>query len=58
MLAGMWSLVKPKMPGPGEALPGRAEKMPVPEKHFVSGTRLQPPFPAGTELATFGLDCF
>ena len=58
MLAGMWTLTKPKMPSPGEALPGRAEKMPVPEKHFVSGARLQPPFPAGTELATFGLGCF
>ena len=58
MLAGMWTLTKPKMPGPGEALPGRAEKMPVPAKHFVNGARLQPPFPAGTELATFGLGCF
>ena len=58
MLAGMWSSAKPKLPGPGEALPGRAEKMPVPEKHFVSGARLQPPFPSGTELATFGLGCF
>ena len=54
----MWTLAKPKMPGPGEALPGRAEKMPVPEKHFVSGARLQPPFPAGMQLATFGLGCF
>jgi len=58
MLGAMWTLAKPKMPGPGEALPGRAEKMPVPEKHFVSGARLQPPFPAGMQLATFGLGCF
>src|SRR3982751_3833187 len=58
MLAGMWTLTKPNMPGPGEALPGRAETMAVPEKHFVSGARLQPPFPAGTEVATFGLGCF
>ena len=58
MLAGMWTLSKPKMPGPGEALPGRAEKMPVPETHFVNGARLQPPFPAGTQLATFALGCF
>ena len=47
MLARMWSSAKPKLPGPGEALPGRAEKMPVPDKHFVSGARLKPPFPAG-----------
>lgn len=32
--------------------------MPVPEKHFVLGTRLEPPFPAGMELALFGMGCF
>ena len=58
MLAGMWSSAKAKLPGPGEALPGRAEKMPVPDKHFVSGAHLKAPFPDGTELATFGLGCF
>jgi len=46
------------MPSPGEALPGRTEKMAVPAKHFVNGAPLQPPFPAGSELATFGLGCF
>src|SRR5512134_3174816 len=49
---------KPKMPAPNEALPGRAEKMPVPEKHFVNGRALTPPFPAGLEQAQFGLGCF
>ena len=39
-------------------LPGRGKKMPVPEKHFVNGNRLVPPFPAGLELAQFGLGCF
>jgi peptide-methionine (S)-S-oxide reductase len=39
-------------------LPGRAEKMRVPEKHFANGNRLTPPFPAGLELAQFGLGCF
>ncbi len=29
-----------------------------PEHHFVSGARLKPPFPDGTELAMFGLGCF
>jgi len=46
------------IPTPAEALPGRAEKMPVPEKHFVNGNRLVPPFPDGMELALFGLGCF
>jgi peptide-methionine (S)-S-oxide reductase len=39
-------------------LPGRTAKMPVPEKHFVNGNRLQPPFPAGMQLAQFGMGCF
>ena len=39
-------------------LPGRQERMPVPEKHFVSGNRIVPPFPEGLEQAQFGLGCF
>jgi len=49
---------KLKMPAPEEALQGRSEPMPVPEKHFVLGTPLKPPFPEGLELALFGLGCF
>jgi len=39
-------------------LPGRAEKVQVVEKHFVNGNRIAPPFPAGLELAQFGMGCF
>ena len=39
-------------------LPGRKEKMPVPEKHFVNGNRIVPPFPEGLQRAQFGLGCF
>jgi peptide-methionine (S)-S-oxide reductase len=46
------------IPSPSEALPGRAEKMPVPDKHYVNGNPLQPPFPAGMETALFGMGCF
>jgi peptide-methionine (S)-S-oxide reductase len=46
------------MPKPEEALPGRAEKMPVPEKHFVNGARIVAPFPDGLEVADFALGCF
>ena len=46
------------LPTPAEALPGRAEAMPVPERHFFNGNRIVPPFPAGLELATFGMGCF
>ena len=49
---------KTRMPEPGAALAGREERMPVPEKHFVLGTRLEPPFPSGLERAVFGLGCF
>jgi peptide-methionine (S)-S-oxide reductase len=46
------------MPTPEEALPGRAAKMPVPEKHYVLGNVLSPPFCAGLQQALFGLGCF
>jgi len=41
-----------------KTLPGRKEKIRVPEKHFENGNRIVPPFPAGLELAQFGLGCF
>jgi len=49
---------KLSVPSPEEALPGRAERMPVAPQHFVNGARLEPPFPVGTELALFGMGCF
>jgi peptide-methionine (S)-S-oxide reductase len=41
-----------------EALPGRATPMSVPERHFVNGAPLKPPFSAGTVEAVFGMGCF
>jgi peptide-methionine (S)-S-oxide reductase len=49
---------KLRMPTAEEALPGRAEKMPVPKTHAVNGHPLEPPFPAGMKTALFGLGCF
>ncbi|HEX8700363.1 MAG TPA: peptide-methionine (S)-S-oxide reductase MsrA [Myxococcaceae bacterium] len=49
---------KLKLPTPEEALPGRSEAMPVPEKHHVLGTPLKGPYPAGLRQAVFGLGCF
>jgi peptide-methionine (S)-S-oxide reductase len=49
---------KAAMPAPEDALPGRAEAMRVPARHFVNGHRIVAPFPPGTELAMFGLGCF
>ncbi len=49
---------KQAMPSPAAALPGRAKAMSIPEKHFVLGTALAPPFPTQCALALFGLGCF
>jgi peptide-methionine (S)-S-oxide reductase len=56
----MWSSSPqtPKIPAAAEALPGRATKMPVPAKHAVLGSPLEPPFPAGMQMATFAMGCF
>jgi len=39
-------------------LPGRSNGVPVPDRHFVLGTPLLPPFPPGVEIALFGMGCF
>jgi peptide-methionine (S)-S-oxide reductase len=46
------------IPPKGEALPGRAERMPVPELHFINHNRITPPFPEGLARAVFGMGCF
>jgi peptide-methionine (S)-S-oxide reductase len=46
------------MPSREQSLPGRSARMPVAQRHFVLGTEMQPPYPADTELALFGLGCF
>jgi peptide-methionine (S)-S-oxide reductase len=42
----------------GSTLPGRDQPLPVPSRHEVLGTPLQPPFPDGFERAVFGMGCF
>jgi peptide-methionine (S)-S-oxide reductase len=49
---------KTRMIAAETALPGRQREMPVPERHFVLGTTLRPPFPDGFETAMVGLGCF
>ena len=49
---------KLRVPAPEQALPGRAEKMPVAARHAVLGNPMLPPYPDGLELACFGLGCF
>ena len=49
---------KTTMPSREDALAGRAEPMPVPERHALLGAPLRPPFPEDTERAVFGMGCF
>jgi peptide-methionine (S)-S-oxide reductase len=50
---------KTDMVDAADALPGRETRpFPVPERHFVLGTPLEPPFPEDTERAIFGMGCF
>jgi peptide-methionine (S)-S-oxide reductase len=46
------------LPSPEQALPGRAESMPVTNRHYVLGNTIQPPFPEGMEMVIFGMGCF
>lgn len=55
----MWTPKKSaEMPLPDQSLPGRGEVMVIENRHFVLGTRLQPPFPDGMHEIAFGLGCF
>lgn len=48
-----------RLPTPGEALPGRAERdFTVPDRHTVLGNPLLGPYPEGLEVADFGMGCF
>jgi len=49
---------KLEIPNEENALPGRAETMPVPEYHFVNGHPMRGPFPESMAKAMFGLGCF
>jgi peptide-methionine (S)-S-oxide reductase len=58
-LGEMFLFSKPaRMVAAEDALPGRAERMPVPARHDVLDAPLEPPFPAGLQQAVFGMGCF
>jgi len=46
------------MPSAGEALPDRAEVIPVALRHCVTGNPMQGPWPAHLQQALFGMGCF
>ncbi len=49
---------KLQLPTADEALSGRAEPMPVAERHAVLGNPMRGPWPSGYEIAVFGMGCF
>ena len=49
---------KTDMPTAETALPGRVEALPTATHHFVNGTPLKGPYPAGSQMAMFGIGCF
>ena len=49
---------KHALPDADSALPGRAEGMPVTDRHAVLGTPLLPPYAAHLQQALFGMGCF
>jgi peptide-methionine (S)-S-oxide reductase len=49
---------KAQMITAASALPGRTNKLAVPEAHFVNGHPIAPPFPAHLQQAIFALGCF
>ena len=49
---------KLELPAGNKALPGRDQPMALPNRHFVHGRPIKPPFPVGSRTAVFGLGCF
>ena len=48
---------KTKLPQPHEALPGRSERMSIPERHYVNQNSIEP-VDAQLRQAMFGMGCF
>ena len=55
---GIFSDKKSMIPTASEALPGRSEAIAPPAKHYVNGHPMSQPYPAGMEMAMFGIGCF
>jgi peptide-methionine (S)-S-oxide reductase len=55
----LFSRAKRELVAPDQALPGRATRpFPIPGRHAVLDAPLEGPWPAGLEVAYFGLGCF
>lgn len=58
LFARAGALKPPTLPDAATALPGRAEAMPLPARHYVNHHPLSPPYPPGFEQAVLALGCF
>ncbi|HUS66466.1 MAG TPA: peptide-methionine (S)-S-oxide reductase MsrA [Kofleriaceae bacterium] len=57
----MWRAIDPRklqMVSAADALPGRSEPIRVARTHAVTKNTMVAPWPAGAEVATFGMGCF
>lgn len=54
----LFSKNKTIMPTAETALPGRPSPIPTAQEHYLFSRPLKGPYPAGTEMAMFGLGCF
>lgn len=54
----LYDSLKTRMPSPEQALPGRAQPIPVRNVHYVHGRPIQPPFPEDMQQIILGLGCF
>lgn len=54
----LYDSLKTRMPSPEQALPGRAQPIPVKNVHYVHGRPIQPPFPEDMQHIILGLGCF
>jgi peptide-methionine (S)-S-oxide reductase len=55
---GVFGFHKTRMITAEDALPGRTAPMRVPARHAVLDAPLQPPYPAGAQIAEFAFGCF
>ena len=54
----LFDKAKTKLVDPADALPGRDEAIVVPERHYVLGNPLTPPWPEGFQQIVVGMGCF
>lgn len=54
----MFGFDKTVLPERSSALAGREQPMAVPDKHYINGNPLAPPYPEGMLRAMFGMGCF